>query len=128
AASAYVIGRGATLCLAQEAAIKLKELCGLHAEAISAAEVMHGPKALAGGRLPVLGLAAGEAGGGVAEACAALEELGSPVVLARAPEEDGFFGLLRLLGSLYPAAAALAVARGLDPDRPRALTKVTKTS
>lgn len=128
AASAYVIGRGATLCLAQEAAIKLKELCGLHAEAISAAEVMHGPKALAGRRLPVLGLAAGEAGGRVEAACAALGELGSPVALMRAPGEDGFGGLLRLLGALYPAVAAMARARGMDPDQPRALTKVTKTS
>ena len=128
APSAYVLGRGITLALAQEAAIKLKELCGLHAEAISAAEVMHGPKALAGSKLPVLGLAAGGLGGQVAEACAELGALGSPVALFHAEEPDEFQGLLRLLAGLYLGIHALAQARGCDPDQPRALTKVTKTS
>src|SRR5690606_24790321 len=39
----YVIGRGLGLAAAQEAALKFKESCGLHAEAYSAAEVKHGP-------------------------------------------------------------------------------------
>ncbi len=41
--AAYVIGRGPSLPIATEAALKLKETSGLHAEAVSAAEVMHGP-------------------------------------------------------------------------------------
>jgi glucosamine--fructose-6-phosphate aminotransferase (isomerizing) len=40
---AYVIGRGPGLGIAQEAALKLKETCGIQAEAFSAAEVRHGP-------------------------------------------------------------------------------------
>ena len=47
AASLYVIGRGPGLAAAGEAALKLKETCRLHAEAYSAAEVRHGPIALA---------------------------------------------------------------------------------
>src|SRR6185437_12091875 len=39
----YVIGRGSTLGIAQEAALKFKETCGIHAEAVSAAEIRHGP-------------------------------------------------------------------------------------
>src|SRR6185312_15165348 len=45
AESLYVIGRGPGLAVAQEAALKFKETCGLHAEAISAAELRHGPMA-----------------------------------------------------------------------------------
>jgi glucosamine--fructose-6-phosphate aminotransferase (isomerizing) len=44
----YVVGRGPGLAIAAEAALKLKETSGLHAESISAAEIRHGPYALAG--------------------------------------------------------------------------------
>ncbi|HEX3677636.1 MAG TPA: SIS domain-containing protein, partial [Sphingomicrobium sp.] len=52
----YVIGRGSTLAIAQETALKLKETCGIHAEAISAAEILHGPIAIVGPGFPVLAL------------------------------------------------------------------------
>ena len=42
ARACYVVGRGLGLGIAQEAALKLKETCGLHAEAFSAAEVRTG--------------------------------------------------------------------------------------
>ena len=42
----FVLGRGLGLAAAQEAALKFKETCGLHAEAYSSAEVKHGPMAL----------------------------------------------------------------------------------
>jgi len=54
ASSLFVVGRGLNLAVAQEAALKLKETCGLHAEAFSAAEVRHGPAALVGPDFPVL--------------------------------------------------------------------------
>ncbi|HEX4298676.1 MAG TPA: SIS domain-containing protein, partial [Devosia sp.] len=41
--SLYVLGRGPALAIAEEAALKFKETCGIHAEAYSAAEVLHGP-------------------------------------------------------------------------------------
>src|SRR3569623_1347684 len=50
----YVLGRGLGLGIAGEAALKLKETCGLHAEAFSVAEVRHGPIALAGRGFPLL--------------------------------------------------------------------------
>ena len=50
----YVIGRGLGLGVAQEAALKFKETCGLHAEAVSSAEVRHGPMALIRAGFPVL--------------------------------------------------------------------------
>ena len=53
ASSLFVIGRGLGLGIAQEAALKLKETCGLHAEAFSAAELRHGPMALVRAGFPI---------------------------------------------------------------------------
>ncbi|KAF1698287.1 iron dicitrate transport regulator FecR, partial [Pseudoxanthomonas kaohsiungensis] len=53
----FVLGRGLGLAAAQEAALKFKETCGLHAEAYSSAEVKHGPMALVGAGFPVLAFA-----------------------------------------------------------------------
>ncbi len=50
----YVIARGVGLAVAQEAALKCKETCGLHAESFSAAEVRHGPQALLQGNFPAM--------------------------------------------------------------------------
>ena len=52
ASSLVVIGRGPTLAIAREAALKLKEVANLHAEAFSGAEFLHGPVALVGARYP----------------------------------------------------------------------------
>jgi glucosamine--fructose-6-phosphate aminotransferase (isomerizing) len=61
AQSAYVLGRGPAFAIAAEAALKLKETCGLHAEAYSAAEVLHGPAAIVQAGFPVLALAVDDA-------------------------------------------------------------------
>src|SRR5690242_14870939 len=53
----FVIARGVGLAVAQEAALKCKETCGLHAESFSGAEVRHGPQALLGHDFPALVLA-----------------------------------------------------------------------
>ena len=50
----FVVGRGVGFAVAQEAALKLKETSGIHAEAMSSAELMHGPWTLAGDRFPIL--------------------------------------------------------------------------
>ena len=131
ATGAYVIGRGASLPVAGEAALKLKETAGLHAEAISAAEVMHGPRAIAGHNLPVLGFAGpGPAGRSVAEALATLARQGSPTILVtaeRVPESVREAAPAALIAAFYAALPPFARRRGADPDRPPALTKVTMT-
>lgn len=134
----YVIGRGMGFAVAQEAALKLKETCGLHAEAFSAAEVRHGPMAIVGAGFPVLMLAQDdEAQDSVAEVAAEFAERGADVMLAGAaakgatalPTLDAPAVLqpLLLIQSFYRMAASLAVSRGFDPDRPPHLNKVTKT-
>jgi glucosamine--fructose-6-phosphate aminotransferase (isomerizing) len=115
---ALVLGRGAYLAVAKEVALKLKELAGLPAEAISSAEVLHGPRAAVTEQTAVLAL--GEEAG-TAETLAALRGAGAAVVT---PEPGA---PLVQLASLYPLALALARRRGRDPDSPRDLTKVTLT-
>jgi glucosamine--fructose-6-phosphate aminotransferase (isomerizing) len=139
AQSLYVLGRGVGYGVAEEAALKLKETCGLHAEAFSAAEVRHGPMALVGPGFPVLAFAQGdETRAGVESALAAAAAQGAPVIKAGGREQPGVLTLpareacpilepIAYALSFYRLVGALALARGLDPDRPPHLTKITET-
>jgi glutamine---fructose-6-phosphate transaminase (isomerizing) len=134
-----VIGRGLGLAVAMEAALKLKETCGIHAEAFSGAEVRHGPLALIEPGYPVLIFALrGPAQAGLLALAVDLRVRGAQVLLAApagtpgvslalqpAPDED--LEPITAIQSFYPALEALAQARGADPDRPRHLAKVTTT-
>jgi glucosamine--fructose-6-phosphate aminotransferase (isomerizing) len=86
ASNLYVIGRGLGLGIAQEAALKCKETCGLHAEGFSSAEVLHGPAALLGPRFPAPVLAQGaDTHEGVAALAAELAAREVPGLAAGAP-------------------------------------------
>jgi glutamine---fructose-6-phosphate transaminase (isomerizing) len=136
----YVLGRGVGFAVALEAALKFKETCGLHAEAFSAAEVLHGPMALVKEGFPALVFAQNdESRTSVDDMAAGLRERGADVLLA-APGADGeIAGALPTLAthpvlepilmiqSFYRMANALSVARGYDPDSPPHLNKVTET-
>jgi glucosamine--fructose-6-phosphate aminotransferase (isomerizing) len=138
AGSLFVVGRGLGLGIAQEGALKLKEACGLHAEAFSAAELRHGPVALVGRGFPVLAFAQGDETRPDVEALAReLAGVGARVLLAGS-QVPGALTLpairahpaiepLLLIQSFYRFANALAVARGRDPDHPPHLRKVTET-
>lgn len=134
----YVIARGPALGIAQEIALKIKETCGFHAEAFSAAEVRHGPMALVGEGFPVLLLGQDdEARASVAELAAEFAGRGATVLHAGIGAAPGIrlpsLGAhpvvqpLLLVESFYRLANALAVARGRDPDHPPHLRKVTET-
>jgi glucosamine--fructose-6-phosphate aminotransferase (isomerizing) len=137
ATNLYIVGRGHALGAAQEMALKIKETCGFHAEAFSAAEVRHGPMALVGQGFPVLllgqddeslpsvtALAAEFAGRGATLMSAGVDAPGIRLpVLAAHPALQP----LLQVQSFYRLANALAVARGRDPDRPPHLAKVTET-
>ena len=83
AANLYVVGRGFGLGIAQEVALKLKETCGLHAEAFSAAEVKHGPMALVRLGFPVLMLSQNdESRAGIAALADDFVARGADVLLA----------------------------------------------
>jgi glutamine---fructose-6-phosphate transaminase (isomerizing) len=135
----FVLARGVGLGAAQEAALKCKETCALHAEAFSAAEVRHGPQALLGERFPALLLAQrDETLAGTRALAAELVARDVPVMLAGAAtpgarvlpcveDADPAVAPLLLTQSFYRLANALALARGQDPDQPPHLRKVTET-
>jgi len=140
ASSLYVIGRGPGLGIAQELALKFKETCRIHAEAFSAAEVLHGPLALVGPRFPALVLDPGDEGGeSVRETAATLKRFGADLRYAGCEGAPGWKLLplppdlpaplvpLAQARAFYGAIAALASSRDLDPDRPPHLSKVTRT-
>jgi len=137
--SLYVLGRGPALAIAQEAALKFKETCGMHAEAYSAAEVLHGPARIVEEGFPVLALASRDAGeAGVAEIVDRLARQGAaafatterakqatrlPFVETGHPITDA----LPLIVSFYAFVEMLSRYRGFDPDHPPHLKKVTET-
>ena len=137
--SLFILGRGPSIAMAGEAALKFKETCGIHAEAYSAAEVMHGPMALVDPGFPVLAFAARDAAEpSLAKAVDALADRQAaafatsgqvkraarlPFVATGHPLTDP----LPLIVSFYAFVEALARHRGLNPDAPRNLRKVTET-
>jgi len=135
----FVVGRGLGLGAVQEAALKLKETCGLHAEAFSAAEVKHGPMTLVERDFPVLFFAQpDDSWTGTIAVAEEFRRRGARVWLA-APNQPWPDALpvastlhpactpLATVLSFYRAANALSLARGRNPDTPPHLNKVTET-
>jgi glucosamine--fructose-6-phosphate aminotransferase (isomerizing) len=132
------IGRGPTLGIAREAALKLKETCNKHAEAFSGAEFLHGPVALASIRYPVLMFMPGDAAGaGMRQLAIGLRQKGT-VLLSTGPADGAKLPTLQadhpeldaicLIQSFYGLVVQLAKELELDVDRPRHLSKVTSTT
>ena len=140
-AGAFVVARGPALAIAHEAALKLKETCYIHAEALSAAEIRHGPFAVLEDGFPVLGFALEDAGGADTLTLAGpMTEAGARVLMASPGACEGGLHLplppplhpmldpIVAITAFYPFAEALARGRGVDPDQPRHLRKVTQTT
>lgn len=137
--SLFILGRGPSFAIANEAALKFKETCAMHAEAYSAAEVMHGPLALVRPGFPVLALAAHDAAeASMAEIADTLAAKQARVFItsalagkaARLPHVATGHPLtdpLVLIASFYAFVEAFARHRGLNPDEPPNLRKVTET-
>lgn len=130
------IGRGFMFPVALEAALKLKETTGILAEGYSAADLRHGPIAVVEERVPVLAFrTAGPAAGDMDELIGSLEDRGSHVI--KVSDDDGDVPLPGEVSeplAVIPAAVRaqqialeLARLRGVDPDSPVGLSKVTLT-
>jgi glutamine---fructose-6-phosphate transaminase (isomerizing) len=138
ATNMLVLGRGIGLGAALEMALKLKETCRLHAEGLSSAEAIHGPLALVHKDFPVLVLGQDDASAeSTRHAVRRLVDLDAAVhsvlevpgaqplpVVAGLPAA---ISPLCQMQSFYMAVPRLAAARGLDPDAPAHLSKVTET-
>lgn len=138
-----VIGRGFEYATAREVALKLKELARVSADPYSTADFLHGPLALAEPGLPAVAIA--PSGRAAADVDAVLERLAGLgierfVVTDRAEAPARATAAIRLppgvpeelmpIVSIVPGqllALHLAVARGIDPESPRWIRKVTLT-
>jgi glucosamine--fructose-6-phosphate aminotransferase (isomerizing) len=137
----YVIGRGYELATAREIALKLTETCRVAAEPLTSTDLAHGPVAALDSMFPVWTIASHDPTlPALVEAAARVRDAGATLVATgnAAAEVEGAawslpvpeapLPLLSPLLSVVPGqlfAAALAEAKGLDPDRPERLTKVT---
>ncbi len=138
--SLYVLGRGATLAIAAEAALKLKETSAIHAEAFSSAEVLHGPAGVITPGFPVIAFVPADAArAGMLETIERLASFGAapllvdvephpfwPTLIAPASGHTLLTPILAL-HTFYRLAEATARRRGRDPDTPPNLMKVTRT-
>lgn len=135
-----VVGRGISFPVALESALKFKETSVIQAEAFSGAEIKHGPMALIHDGYPLLIFATrGPAQEGLIKLAEEMRGRGANVLLA-APDNIRERNLtlpvagtpdldpIAAIQAFYVMAAQLSVARGLNPDQPRHLSKVTKTN
>ena len=137
--SLYMLGRGPSLAIASEAALKFKETSNMHAEAYSAAEVLHGPVALVENRFPVLSFIARDAAEHVA--VEVIDNLSKQSALGFATTDRVQIAhQLPFVATGHPLTDALALivpfygfveswsrSKGFNPDQPQALKKVTET-
>lgn len=141
---AVISGRGMAFSTALELALKLKEACYVHAMGLSYADLLHGPIAVVDAQTPALVVASGSGpmlagtvalARRVADAGARAYGIGGGAELAEAchlalPGPD-LPEWLSPIGSIVPGqllTEALARRRGIDPDAPRGLGKVTQTA
>lgn len=137
--SLYTIGRGPSWAIANEAALKFKETCLIHAESYSSAEVMHGPVSIIDDDFPVIAFTAADAAeSSVASAADTLAEKGAAVFattdkvqkarqLPTTRTDHWLTDPLSIIVSFYLMVDTAARARGINPDSPRHLNKVTQT-
>jgi len=138
-----VVGRGLIYANAFEMALKLMETCYVVAERFSSADFLHGPLAVVERHFPIFAFAPpGVTIGGVRELLARLKELRADTLVFTSDEATAgccrhalrlpaeITERLAVIPYIIPAqlfAALLADAKGLDPDAPRSLAKVTRT-
>lgn len=133
-----VTTRGYMLGVGDEAALKLKEVAYAAAESMSAAELLHGPIAALDRKSTVmLLLPPGRGRPGLIDVRVALRDRSVPTLTFAFGDDPGEVAVnTGLPEALAPVAAApavhlfayhMSVARGLNPDRPRGLRKVTVT-
>lgn len=139
ARSLYTGGRGTGFAIALEAALKAKETANIHAEAFSLAELMHGPMRLVEQGFPIVSfLPQDEAFASNIEALRRLHSFGASIVSLSDTDAPGFHlrsvstGSAHLdplvsLINYYRVIEAVTRRKGLDPDKPRNLNKVTVT-
>jgi glucosamine--fructose-6-phosphate aminotransferase (isomerizing) len=137
-----VIGRGFNYSTAFEVALKMKELAYVAAEPYSSADFLHGPVAMVDDKLHALVIApSGRAHANSIEFAQSIRQKGGRLIAIsdrqefleladmgiRVPEAPEWLSPLLTVIPGQLLALHLARAKGYDVDRPRGLTKITKT-
>lgn len=137
--SLFTLGRGPAFAISNEAALKFKETCLIHAESYSSAEVLHGPVSIVGHDFPVLAFAARDAAeAALVEVADQVAAKGADVFVTSATARKAtqlphirtdhpLTDPIALIVSFYAMVEKTATERGIDPDTPRHLKKVTET-
>jgi glucosamine--fructose-6-phosphate aminotransferase (isomerizing) len=137
--SLFTLGRGPGWAISNEAALKFKETCQIHAESYSSAEVLHGPVSIVGEGFPVLCFASGDAAESAVVSIADEIAAKGAVVFVTSDKAHTATQIpsirtghpltdpLCLMVSFYAMVERFALAQGNDPDAPRHLRKVTET-
>jgi glucosamine--fructose-6-phosphate aminotransferase (isomerizing) len=133
----FIISRGLGYALSTEISIKFKELCQEQIEPFSSAEVMHGPKSLIENSFKLFTLSLNDSSGSsVLKDAKKLMKITNKVYLITSqsntnlsyssmnhPELDSII----IMSKFYPWIIKYSIYKGLNPDNPRYLTKVTQT-
>ncbi len=125
-----VLGRGLGYAVSKEIALKLKEVCSIHAEAFSSAEFLHGPVTLVEQSLTVIDTQVeDESEQAHCEQISEIKSRGADLVHLHQHCEQVHPRLapLLVLQRFYLDVAVVAINRGFNPDEPLGLKKVTKT-
>jgi len=137
--SLYTLGRGPVYAISNEAALKFKETCQIHAESYSSAEVLHGPVSIVDRGFPVLGFATDDAAEQVladiadeiaakgAQVFATTDRVKHAQPIEHIRTGHALTDALSLIVSFYTMVDQVAASRGVNPDMPRHLKKVTET-
>ncbi|WP_299585637.1 glucosamine-6-phosphate deaminase NagB-II [uncultured Microbulbifer sp.] len=125
-----VLGRGPGYAITRELALKLKEVCNIHAESFSSAEFLHGPVTLVEDRLTVVNVPIeDESYVAHSEQIDDIVRRGGTLINLHVPSKGVHprIAPLALLQRFYIDVAHVAVNRGINPDEPAGLKKVTQT-
>jgi glucosamine--fructose-6-phosphate aminotransferase (isomerizing) len=125
-----VLGRGFGYAISREIALKLKEVCGVHAEAFSSAEFLHGPVTLVEKKLAIIDVTVmDESESSHLEQIQEVKNRGAKLCHLAQTSSDLHPRLapLTILQRFYLDIEAIAVSLGQDPDKPAGLKKVTRT-
>ena len=135
----FILGRGVGFALSNEISLKFKELCQEMIEPFSSAEVMHGPKTLIQDSFKLFILGMKDKSGQTVQKDSS--EISNYTKLiynfsSNNNQDTDFyypafhiteFDSVILMSKFYPWIIRYAIKKGLDPDKPRYLTKVTQT-
>ena len=137
--SGFILGRGVGFALSNEISLKFKELCQEMIEPFSSAEVMHGPKSLIQDTFKLFTLSMNDTSGQTvikdSNEISKYTKLFYNITSTMKGSENFYFPANKIMEfdsivimtKFYPWIVRYAQKKGLDPDKPRYLTKVTET-